>query len=484
MLQQLSYTEFSQLAQTSQRVAIYREIPADRLTPIQIAENLADLMQDGALFESGRYSLLTFGQMGQLTYQNNVVTQKIGAIQSTHTEHPFTLLRQLLKRFACSNQPPIEHFVPSTLGFIGYDAVRLFESIPDRHPDDGTLPDILFNFYQNTLLFDHVKQTLLIYISKEITDNSPQIYHATQSHIDHIIDKIRTPYNQHRAIRSSICTPTTVDHDDNRFIQMIMAAKQYITAGDAFQIVLSRCFEQAYTATPFEIYRALRHVSPAPYMFYLPVNNSVIVGASPEKLLSVHHKKVEVNPIAGTRPRDANSNDAQITAELLHDPKELAEHMMLVDMARNDVGAVCKPGSVTVPHLLSVKHFSHISHITSTVRGELRNGKDALDAFAATFPAGTLSGAPKIRAMQIIDQLETSKRKLYGGAICQLDHHGNFDSCIAIRTAVLTNGLAKIRTGAGIVFDSIPQNEADETRHKAKAMLAAIALAETGDLCC
>ncbi len=261
-------------------------------------------------------------------------------------------------------------------------------------------------------------------------------------------------------------------------MQLVERAKQYIIEGDAFQIVLSRRFTQHYQATPFDIYRALRRISPAPYMFYIPTDDGVIVGASPEKLIKVRHNQVEINPIAGTRPRLQNNQDEIIETELLNNEKEVAEHMMLVDLARNDLGRVCAPKSVQVSDLLKVKHFSHVSHITSTVKGQLRDNMDALDALAAVFPAGTLSGAPKIRAMQIIDELETSKRGLYGGAICRLDHQGNLDSCIAIRMALLQDGKATIRTGAGIVYDSDPKSEANETRQKAQSVLAAIQLAE------
>ena len=228
----------------------------------------------------------------------------------------------------------------------------------------------------------------------------------------------------------------------------------------------------------FEIVDAetLKKISPAPYMFYLPTEHGVMVGASPEKLISVHNGQIEINPIAGTRPK--NKTESEIETDLLHDKKEVAEHMMLVDLARNDIGASCKPGTVKVKDLLRVKHFSHVSHIASTITGELRDDKDALDALAAAFPAGTLSGAPKIRAMEIIDELETSRRGIYGGAIVQIDADGNIDSCIAIRMAVLKDGIATVRTGAGIVYDSNPLSEANETRQKARGILEAIATAE------
>jgi len=268
-----------------------------------------------------------------------------------------------------------------------------------------------------------------------------------------------------------------MDVSDQDFIKMVEEAKKYIINGDAFQIVISRCYQRGYSVAPFEIYKTLRQVSPAPFMFYIPTKNGDILGASPERLIRVQNNKITANPIAGTRKRVGEKADDAITTDLLNDKKEVAEHMMLVDLARNDVGAVAVPGSVHVAELLKVKHYSHISHISSTVTGVLKDEYDALDAFAASFPAGTLSGAPKIRAMQLIDRLETSRRGLYGGAICRFDTAGNFDSCIAIRMAHLNDGIATIRTGAGVVFDSNPAAEANETHQKAHSILAAIAQA-------
>ncbi len=267
------------------------------------------------------------------------------------------------------------------------------------------------------------------------------------------------------------------DTSDAEFINLVVKAKEYITLGDAFQIVLSRCFKRNYSVPPFKIYKTLRKVSPAPFMFYFPIYDIIIMGASPERLIRVHNKEVTVNPIAGTRKKTVDRSDQNMTNELLSDKKELAEHMMLVDLARNDVGAVCEPGSVKVCDFLQVKHYSHLSHITSTVTGKLKEKYDALDALKAAFPAGTLSGAPKIRAMEIIDELELSHRGLYGGALCRIDASGNFDSCIAIRMAVLKEGVATIRTGAGIVYDSNPAAEAQETVLKAQSMLNAISAA-------
>ena len=342
---------------------------------------------------------------------------------------------------------------------------------------------MLFNFYQTTLLFDHQRHTLLISMVVEIDENPEQNYLDALRRIDALITKLSTAKDPNQALvpqNKKSDTPVELDIHDDDFMHLIARAKDHIIAGDAFQIVLSRRFQKRYSSTPLDVYRALRRVSPAPYMFYFPVNNSMIVGASPEKFISVHQGEVAINPIAGTRPRTNKTRDQTITDSLLSDEKECAEHMMLVDLARNDLGVVCKPGSIKIKELLQVKHFSHVSHITSVITGQLRDDQDALDALAAAFPAGTLSGAPKIRAMQIIDELETSTRGMYGGIICRIDYQGNLDSCIAIRMAMLSEGLATVRTGAGIVYDSNPLSEANETRQKAQSILDALSFAEEG----
>lgn len=495
-MRQQSLDEFLALAKTSNRIAVYQEILAEHLNPIGIAENLTDEIQEGAMLESGlchqdigHYSFIAFGKMAQLRVQNKVTSLHIGTTVTTHTTHPFDLLRQLLSQFSCPVKISTGDFINGAIGFMSYDAIRLFESIPDRHLADNPFPEILFNIYQTTLMLDHQKHTLLLNVAVEVGDDPEKTYREAREKISTLIEKITTPNSPTLFAKKGVVKDTPVDVDvdvdvdDEQFMQLIRQAQEHIIQGDAFQIVLSRCFKKKYSVTPFAIYRALRNVCPAPYMFYLPIGDSIIIGASPEKLVSVRNRRVENNPIAGTRQSTATKSHDVITQELLQDDKELAEHMMLVDLARNDLGVVCKPGSVKVEKLLQVKHYSHISHITSLVTGELQDNKDALDALAAAFPAGTLTGAPKIRAMEIIDALETSKRGLYGGAICRLDDKGNLDSCIAIRMAVLKDGTATVRAGAGVVYDSNPAAEANETRQKASGILDAISIAEKERTC-
>lgn len=489
MLEKLSSDEFIALAKTKKRVAVFREIMADRLTPISIIENMGEKMPDATILESAllqdgsRYTYIAFDVTAQLRVANNVVLQRIGAKVTTHAAHPFTVLRQLLAQQACATKESIMKFVGGTVGLMTYDAVRMFETIPDRHTKNNSLPEMLFNFFQTALVFDHLQEKLLITTIVDVSDNPQQCYQQAEEKINVLIKQMKTTVHSDGSsspVKKKKKTAVEMDIDDEKFMQLVAQAKKYIAKGDAFQIVLSRCFRQDYSVSPFDIYRALRRVNPAPYLFHMPVDQSVIVGASPEKMISVQNGQVEINPIAGTRKRAKNDSDDHIRDALLSDKKERAEHMMLVDLARNDLGVVCEPASVKVKDLLRVKHFSHVSHITSVITGRLRENKDALDALAAAFPAGTLSGAPKIRAMQIIDELETSKRGMYGGVICRLDQQGNLDSCIAIRMAVLADGVATVRVGAGIVHDSDPHGEANETRYKAQGLLDAIAMAHEG----
>jgi anthranilate synthase component 1 len=490
MFKPLSPEAFCILSKTARYVMVSREIMADRLTPVGVAEQLSDEMREGVILErvseqddaTEHYSLIAFGVMAQLTAEQGQVRQRIGDQETICCEHPFTVLRKLMADLNCAAQPHMPCLVNGAMGFCTYDAIRLFESIPDRHAADRELPEMQFNFYETTLLFDHQRHTLLICKVVETAGDPLQNYHDALGEIDALLGRISdfSGLKQTRSAKKTSDKPLKTDINDVEFMGLIERAKAHIIAGDAFQIVLSRRFQKQCSATPLDVYRALRRVSPAPYMFCLAVNHCIVVGASPEKFVSVQNGEVAINPIAGTRPRREKMNDQEIAFSLLSDEKECAEHMMLVDLARNDLGVVCQPGPIKIKSLLQVKHFSHVSHLASVITGQLREDQDAFDALAAAFPAGTLSGAPKIRAMQLIDELETSRRGLYGGMICRMDYQGNLDSCIAIRMAMLHDGLATVRTGAGIVYDSNPAAEARETRQKAQSVLDALSLAEEG----
>jgi anthranilate synthase component I len=477
MMQALAFDEFQNYAKNSKRVAVFKEIPAGRLTPILIYTLLNKAYAaEGAMFENLhqrdgiRYSFICFEPVASFTRDYG------------DDNHPWAELRDLQSRLSFVTRSEVADLITSVIGFITYDAVRYFEDIPAHRIVDTSLPLIEFNFYALSLSFNHEKQTLLISYLIEVGIDSEQAYYQAQQKINDIIELLtRSTYKTELPVKQQLATAIQVDTSDADFMRNVEKVKDSIIRGDAFQIVISRCYQCNYYVSPLDIYTTLRQVSPAPYMFYFTSGSNVILGASPERLISVHNKKITVNPIAGTRKRMKDRSDQSIEDDLLNDPKERAEHMMLVDLARNDVGAVSIPASIQLKEFFQVKHYSHVSHIASTVIGELPEKYDALDGFAAVFPAGTLTGAPKIRAMQIINELETTSRGLYGGAICRLDALGNLDSCIAIRMAVLKEGIATIRTGAGIVYDSNPAAEAQETYQKASAMLDAIARAHGGE---
>jgi anthranilate synthase component 1 len=435
-----------------------REFSADQLTPISA---FASLSQKGScLLESafdkgeGRYSYIGIEPNALFTAKNGRIEMQIGTKTSSFEGDPYSAL----KNFHAQVKVPIDHplamFSGGVVGFIAYDAIRSKEKIPDRHPDHFQLPDFFFQSYRSSLVFDHAKGKALIIAE-------------TEEEIERLMEQLknspRLPVLGNRR-EASIET----DLSDAEHCAMVEKAKEYLRAGDVFQIVLSRTFQAKIDAEPFQIYRSLRQVSPAPYHFFFDLSDYAIAGASPEKIISVQNRIIESTPIAGTCPKGGSIE------KLLSDPKEIAEHVMLVDLARNDVGSVAVPGSVKVVEYKQPHPFSHVIHIVSRVTGDLSPQFDAIDAFKMSFPAGTLSGAPKVRAMELIDSLENSRRGLYGGAIVAMDAEGNLTSCIAIRTAFLKDGVAYVRAGGGLVLDSDPQKEADETRYKASAVLEAL----------
>jgi anthranilate synthase component 1 len=376
------------------------------------------------------------------------------------------------------------------VGFFAYDAIRLLEdSIPEAGRDDYDLPDLDFGLYEAFVVFDHLKHRLGIVANvmpDEFGGLEPAYARAT-SLLDALEAELRAPLPQADLLESPspASVPTKLEWESNvtreQFLDGVEQCKEFIRAGDAFQIVLPQRFSAKTDADGVSIYRRLRAINPSPYMFYLDFKgygDFEVVGASPETLVQVQDGEVGTKPIAGTRPRGKDFlEDGKIGAELLNDPKERAEHVMLVGLGRNDLGRVCEYGSVNVRQFMEVEMFSHVMHIVSVVNGKLRKDKHALDALMSCLPAGTLSGAPKIRAMQIIDSLEPTRRGIYGGAVCYLDFRGNLDSAIAIRTLMLKDGTAYVQAGAGLVADSVPETEYEETRHKARAAMLAVEIA-------
>ncbi len=491
MFHRLTLQQFLEFAQPGKYVVVYRELLADTITPISAFETLSAQDHSGIILESGlrsqtsgAYSFLGLDPYASFISQESqtrIITPQ--GTESYATQEPLTLLRQFQQRFhSVSDAPGL--LAGQMMGFFSYDAVRYFEAIPNRHADASALPEILFHFYTVNLVFNHELDKLLLAVVVEINDSPEAIYAAAQAKLQQIIDTLQQATPTVAAVPPAQPTVPAesfeTDCDDAQFQHMVEQAKSYIHAGDAFQIVLSRTFYKPLKIAPLSVYRFLRYSNPTPYMFYLFSPDLVIFGASPEKLVSLEDRLVTIAPIAGTVPLNAEMSSEVLAEELRQDEKERAEHMMLVDLARNDIGALCEPGSVKVASLMCAQKLTHVVHLVSYVNGILAAQYDAFDLIKMTFPAGTLSGAPKIRAMEIIDELETSKRHIYGGAICKIDSAGNLDSCITIRTAMVKDGIIRVRAGAGIVFDSLPQKEAAETRHKAKGVLQAVALAERG----
>ncbi|MEI8344752.1 MAG: chorismate-binding protein, partial [Candidatus Omnitrophota bacterium] len=375
------------------------------------------------------------------------------------------------------------------VGYFGYDMVRFIEKIPDKNPDRFEIPDSFFIITDTLLVFDHLKRKILIVANSAVDDYaSPSAaFDAAVRRIDAEALKLSRGRLSVRGGRrdsgASQAGPIESNFSLARFKEAVLKAKRYIKSGDIIQVVLSRTLKTKTRASALDIYRGLRSINPSPYMFYLDCGNFKLVGSSPEVHVRCEAGKAMLRPIAGTRPRGADARqDAKLARELLADPKERAEHVMLVDLGRNDLGRVCQYRSVRVPEFMVIERYSHVMHIVSLVEGLLKKGKNAFDLLRATFPAGTVSGAPKIRAMEIIEELETQKRSFYAGVVGYFSFSGNLDSCIAIRTFLIKNKTAIAQAGAGIVADSVPEREYLETQNKARALFKAVELAESGAL--
>ena len=393
---------------------------------------------------------------------------------------PFAALKRVPKETlpAGEDDPP---FAGGAVGYLGYDAVRRLERLPSKNPDPVGLPDAWFGLFAEVIAFDHVRHRLLF-----LSHAPPGEEAAVRRRLSDSADRLLSESPPRQPSRPAAPLSWTESLPRERFLSAVETAKERIRAGDIFQVVLSRRWSAPFSGDPFALYRALRRISPSPYQYFLRTPHGTILGASPERLVRVRRcgarAEVETIPLAGTRPRGkTREEDLSLEKELLADGKERAEHVMLVDLGRNDVGRVSVPGSVVVREFFSVERYSHVMHLSSRVVGELAPGRDAADALAATFPAGTLSGAPKIRAMEIIEELEPVRRGPYGGAVGYVDFAGNLDVAIAIRTAVVVNGVLHVQAGAGIVADSVPAAEADECENKARALMHAVdAAAEYG----
>jgi anthranilate synthase component 1 len=482
-MRRLSFEEYERLSQDGGLVPVFREIPADLLTPVSAFLGIQARSARAFLLESvvggeriARYSFLGRDPVATIEVRGQEVVVCDGEGTRLVSEAPLSALRQRLGHSAVEIEG-LPRFTGGAVGYLTYDAIRLFERIPNRH-EPAALPIAAFSFYRAIVAFDHVLQRLVLIANVEpgqraAFDRAQEILDA----LEHDLTAGRAP-GRRRGAATRPTPPLAAFGDGTAFRAAVVRAKEYIGIGDIFQVVLSRQTQVECGVDPFTVYRALRMVNPSPYMYFLKDGDTAIAGSSPEILVRVEGRRVETRPIAGTRPRGTTpEEDARLERELLADAKERAEHIMLVDLGRNDIGRVCRFGSVHVPEFMQVERYSHVMHIESSVVGELAPEFDALDALVAAFPAGTLSGAPKIRAMEIIDELEPVGRGLYGGALGYLDLRGNLDFCIAIRTVLIEAGAATVQAGAGIVADSDPETEQRETEAKAGALFEALHLA-------
>jgi anthranilate synthase component 1 len=471
---------------------VVRELSADIDTPISIYLKLRGLGPSFLLesVEGGehlaRYSMIGIHPRAILrAWRDRITLEEEGRWREFTTEGRDVLdvLQDYLPTYPASLPEGLPRFAGGAAGYMGYDLVRSFERLPERAPDALRLPEAVFLVCDRMVVYDHVKHRLLIVAHARSADPHDVSRREAEAALDELVARLRRPLPEtpvSAAPGEGTAEPSESSFSRQAFEEGVRRAKNHIAAGDIFQVVLSRRIRRRTAAQPFGIYRALRRVNPSPYMFYFELPDGLrLIGSSPEVLVRLDGGVVESRPLAGTRPRgETLQEDRALEAELLADPKERAEHVMLVDLARNDLGRVCRYGTVTTPVLMEVERYSHVMHIVSDVRGELDPAKDAFDVLRACFPAGTVSGAPKVRAMEIIEELEPERRGPYAGAVGYFDFAGNMDTCIAIRTIVMQGDVAYLQAGAGLVADSDPAREYEETGNKLRALSQALLLAE------
>ncbi|QDU97834.1 anthranilate synthase component I [Lignipirellula cremea] len=489
-----SFAAFEKLAAAYDMVPVCRRLISDTLTPVTAFHRI-DQGGPACLFESvvggekvGRYSFLAAEPFLTLSARGPHVeiATADGQVEEIECDNPLNELRLRLSEVKVAHLESLPPFTGGAVGYAAYDVIRYVEDLPDAPADDRNLPDLSFAFYDQMIVFDNVNKTATVIAMARTDDSDGEAETAYQSacqRVDDLVALLSTPNDKLQPADietgGELKLPSRSNFTQPEFEAAVRRCVEYIEAGDIFQVVISQRFEVDITADPFEIYRTLRVVNPSPFMFFLRTPETVLVGSSPEIMCRVVDNRVTVRPLAGTRPRGANEQeDRRLAEELLNDPKERAEHVMLVDLGRNDVGRVSKFGAVELTDVMTVERYSHVMHISSNVNGELRDDCDAFDALLASLPAGTVSGAPKVRAMQIIDELEPHRRGPYAGAVGYFDYSGNMDTCIALRTLVIQNGKAYVQAGAGIVADSDPTLEYQETLNKARGLLKAIEITE------
>jgi len=487
---QPDFKSFCRLARQGNLVPVYETFTADLLTPVGAHLRLARTAKYSFLLESieggetiARYTFTGANPQEIFRARGRVCTVESAGRRMQFDDDPIQQLRRLTARYHPVRVPGLPPLIAGAIGYFAYDMVRLIERIPASGTDDLGLDDCVMMFYLGLVAFDHVQHRVWV-IRNVFTEGKGSLrakYDAAVREIRRTRRILEGPLAPQR--RSPRAGPLHIrsNFTKRQYLTAVRKAKSYIRAGDIFQVVPSQRFSTVTKKDPFEIYRALRVVNPSPYLYFLRLDDVSVVGSSPEMLIKVQGRDAHYRPIAGTLPRGRTElEDRALESKLLADPKERAEHIMLVDLGRNDLGRVCEYGSVQVERLMFVERYSHVMHLVSSLRGRLRPGVDCFEALMACFPAGTLSGAPKIRAMEIIDELEPTRRGLYAGAVLYLDFSGNLDSCIALRTLVAKNGRAYIQAGGGIVADSVPEREYQETVNKARALVTALEIAHRG----
>jgi anthranilate synthase component 1 len=488
--------EFKAASEKADLIPVYRQLLGDHLTPVSAFEVLgrdahAFLLESVVGGERiARYSFIATSPsvVYQVMQGNAAILRRGHATQEFKSTDPLADLAKLLPKRRYHHNKNLPSFTGGLVGYAGYDTIRYYEAEKLDHApeDDRHLPDLSFGLYNELVVFDHVDKTIKVIANADLSNSTDaeSAYRDACRRIDDVVQRLQQPptsglggIDPQRPLALNFTSNMTRE----QFEGAVVKGKEYIKAGDIFQFVPSQRLRVQSTASPFDVYRALRIINPSPFMFYLKSPACTLIGSSPEILCRVQDRKVTSRPLAGTRKRGATEEeDKALEAELLADPKERAEHIMLVDLHRNDVGRVAKIGSVEVSEAMSIERYSHVMHITTNVSGELEDDMTSFDALRVSLPVGTVSGAPKIRAMQIIDELEPTRRGPYGGAVGYMDFQGDMDTCIALRTIVWKNGVFDVQAGAGVVADSIPASEYEETMNKAKAMLKAVEIAQTG----
>ncbi len=494
---------FRALARNADLVPVYRRLTSDALSPVTAFHRI-DAGRCACLFESvvggekvGRYSFLATEPFFEIeAYGTRVTTNAYtgvsaggGATLVTRQQqciNPLDEVRRRIEAVRAVHLPELPPFCGGAVGYAGYDTIRYFEHLPNAPPDDRQVPDLAFAFYDQMVVFDNVSKSIVVVVMARIDQHegdAQRAYCDACRRVDRLVEQLSTPRSDIQPVDIAFGGEPAIAHQSNftqaGFEQAVRKCVEYIHAGDIFQVVISQRLTVPIRSHPFQIYRMLRVINPSPFMFYLRTPSVTLVGSSPEIMVRVVDGHVITRPLAGTRRRGATEEeDRRLAAELLADPKERAEHVMLVDLGRNDVGRVAQYRTVTLSDVMTIERYSHVMHITSNVSGRLRPECSAFDALQACLPAGTVSGAPKVRAMEIIDEIEPHRRGPYAGAVGYVDFAGNMDTCIALRTIVVQDEKAYVQAGAGIVADSVPENEWNETLNKARGLLKAIELAE------